>query len=110
SQRELSELANLTEPTAHTALSRMETLGLISRRNVEGNKRRLHAFLTQKGRELQSRLEPLAVEANQLAVQGLSDEEQEILRRGLLKIIENLEKDEADAARRGVKVPATRSS
>ena len=49
SQRELSERAHLTEPTAHTALSRMEELGYIERRNVAGNRRRQHAFLTEKG-------------------------------------------------------------
>lgn len=108
SQRELSERANLTEPTAHTALSRMEELGLINRRNTEGNRRRLHAFLTDKGRALRDVLEPLAVEANDLAVAGLSDDEQQVLRKALSVMIANLERDEADAARRGVKIPPTR--
>ncbi|MBN9888298.1 MarR family transcriptional regulator [Pelagibaca abyssi] len=108
SQRELSERAHLTEPTAHTALLRMEELGYIVRRNIEGNKRRQHAFLTERGWELRDQLEPLAVEANDLAVAGLTEDEQHILRKALATMIRNLEQDEADAARRGMRMPPTK--
>lgn len=110
SQRELSRLANLTEPTAHTALAKMESLGLIERRNVDGNKRRLHAFLTDKGWELKDQIEPLAVEVNDVALVGLGEEERAVLRRGIFTVIQNLERDEAEAASRGLRVPATRGS
>ncbi|UMA67138.1 MarR family winged helix-turn-helix transcriptional regulator (plasmid) [Roseivivax marinus] len=109
SQRELSERAHLTEPTAHTALLRMEELGFITRRNVGTNKRRQHAFLTEKGWQLRDRLEPLAVETNDLAVAGLSESEVDILRHALSVMIRNLERDEKDAAARGLRVPPTRS-
>ncbi|MGR3455495.1 MULTISPECIES: MarR family winged helix-turn-helix transcriptional regulator [Pseudooceanicola] len=109
SQRELSERAHLTEPTAHTALSRMEELGLITRRNTEGNRRRQHAFLTDRGWRLRDILEPLAVEANELAVEGLTPDEQKVLRKALTVMIANLEQDEVKAARRGLRVPPTRS-
>ena len=108
SQRELSERAHLTEPTTHTALARMETLGLVNRRNVGGNRRRQHAFLTQRGHRLRDILEPLAIEANDLAVAGLSAEEQTVLRHALTTIIGNLDRDEAESADRGVRVPSTR--
>ncbi|SLN09708.1 Organic hydroperoxide resistance transcriptional regulator [Roseivivax jejudonensis] len=109
SQRELSERAHLTEPTAHTALQRMEELGFITRRKVGNNKRRQHAFLTEKGWALRDRLEPLAVEVNDLALDGLDESEETVLRRALSVIIRNLERDEKDAAARGLRVPATRS-
>ena len=109
SQRELSEKAHLTEPTAHTALLRMEELGFITRRNVGSNKRRQHAFLTKKGWDLRDRLEPLAVETNALATDGLSDDEVQILRRALGVMIRNLERDEEIGADRGLKIPSTRS-
>lgn len=108
SQRELSGRAHLTEPTAHTALSKMEALGLITRRNVEGNRRRQHAFLTEEGWRLRDVLEPLAVEANAVAVEGLDGEEQAALRRALSRMIRNLERDEAEAAASGRKMPPTR--
>ena len=110
SQRELSERANLTEPTAHTVLLRMVEQGLITRENVAGNKRRQHAFLTPRGNELREKLEPLAVEANDIAVQGLSTDELRILRRSLNVIIANLERDEAEAAARGIRIPPTRTA
>ena len=109
SQRELSEKAHLTEPTAHTALLRMEELGFITRRNVGGNKRRQHAFLTKKGWALRDRLEPLAVETNALAVEGLSEDEVQTLRRALVLMIRNLGEDESRGANQGLKVPSTRS-
>nr|BAH90561.1 MarR family transcriptional regulator [uncultured bacterium] len=108
SQRELSDRANLTEPTTHTALLRMEELGYIVRRNVEGNKRRRHAFLTERGKELQGLLEPLAVEVNEIALEGVGADEQALIRRALVKIIENLEKDEANFALKGVRMPPTK--
>ncbi|CAM4131734.1 MarR family winged helix-turn-helix transcriptional regulator [Palleronia rufa] len=108
SQRELSDRAHLTEPTTHTALSRLEQMGLITRRNVEGNRRRQHAFLTDEGWRLRDVLEPLAIEANDLAVEGLDAEEQAVLRHALTVMIHNLERDEAEAAARGQRVPPTR--
>lgn len=109
SQRELSEKAHLTEPTAHTALIRMEELGFIERRRVGPNKRRQHAFMTEKGRALRERLEPLAIETNNLAVDGLNKNEVALLRRALSTVIRNLERDEERAAAAGQRVPATRS-
>ena len=109
SQRELSDKAHLTEPTAHSALRRMEELGFIVRRNVGSNKRRQHAFLTEKGWDLRDRLEPMAVETNESAIAGLKDDEVTILRRALSKMIRNLEHDEKVGASRGLKIPSTRS-
>lgn len=110
SQRELSDRAHLTEPTAHTALIRMEELGFIVRRNVEGNKRRQHAFLTAKGWALRDVLEPLAFEANDIALAGLTMEDQNTLRKALVTMIQNLEEDEQDAASRGIRVPPTKGN
>lgn len=107
-QRELSERANLTEPTVHTALAKMQQQGLVKRRTEDGNKRKQHVYLTDHGRALRSVLEPLAVEANEAALQGFEAEESEALRQMLILILSNLERDEAEAAARGQKVPPTR--
>lgn len=108
SQRELSIRAGVMEPTTHTTLNRMETLGLITRRHHAGNKRRLHVHLTRAGRTLQASLEPLAEEVNMVAVGGLSDSEVEVVRHVLLTVITNLAEDEAAAAERGLKIQSTR--
>lgn len=108
SQRELSQRAHLTEPTAHSALTKLEKQGIIARKKVDSNKRTLQMFLTAKGWELRDRLEPMARDVNERSLQGLVDEDERILRKGLLAIIRNLEEDEEQAARQGIKMPATR--
>lgn len=107
-QRELSERANLTEPTVHTALSRMEQQGIVIRRTQDGNKRKQHVYLTEKGRSLRAELEPLAIEANEAALRGLDDTQKELLRTTLILILGNLAKDEAAAEARGIRIPPTR--
>ena len=107
-QRELSERANLTEPTVHTALTKMEVQGIVSRRTEEGNRRKQHVYLTDRGRALKTVLEPLAVDANKKALQGLEADQQEALRQILIHILGNLEIDEAEAEARGERVPPTR--
>ncbi|MCC5999945.1 MAG: MarR family transcriptional regulator [Pararhodobacter sp.] len=108
SQRRLSALANLTEPTTHAALARLEQLGYLTRRNLPGNRRRQHAFLTETGQALRSRLEPLAIEVNDVALDGVSDDEMAVLRRVLARVIDNLAADEVRATELGRRVPPTR--
>jgi len=107
-QRQLSDRAKLTEPTVHTALAKLESQGVVTRRTESGNKRKQHVYLTKKGWELQSVLEPLAVEANEAALRGLPAETRVQLRDTLILILENLAADEAAAEARGVRVPPTR--
>lgn len=109
SQRRLSELANLTEPTTHTALARLERLGYLERRNLDGNRRRQHAFLTPAGRALRETLEPMAIEVNDISLRGISEAEREGLRQMLTQIIVNLEEDEIRLGAKGRKMPPTRA-
>lgn len=109
-QRVLSERANLTEPTTHNALVKLEKLGYIQRKNLKGNYRRQHAFLTKKGRDARLILEPLAIEVNEIASEGLSDKDIAKFRKYLITVIENLTKDEARELSEGKRVPPTRGS
>lgn len=94
SQRELSSRAQVTDPTAHTALVRLEKLGYVDRRRAEGDSRRMYVFLTERGRALRDVLEPLAIEVNETATRGLDPHEIEDLRRYLRILIENLAADQ----------------
>ncbi|MBY5941790.1 MarR family transcriptional regulator [Halomonas sp. DP5N14-9] len=89
-QRELSEQAGVMEPTTFTALKAMEAKGLIERRQLNGNRKNIHIYLTQKGRDLKEILVPLAEEVNDIAIQGVDDDDLRATRRTLLKIISNL--------------------
>ena len=109
-QRVLSERANLTEPTTHNALVKLEKLGYVIRKNLKGNNRRQHAFLTKRGRDARKILEPLALEVNEVSTNGLSDKEVTMFRKFLNITIENLAKDEVQERSRGKRVPPTREA
>ena len=94
-QRELSELAGVSEPTTYSALLAMEKAGFITRQKLAGNMRNLSVGLTPKGRALKAVLVPLAEEVNAVAVKGLSANEVAALRRTMVHMIANLEADEA---------------
>ena len=93
-QRELSDLAGVMEPTTFVAVKAMEKMGLIERRQLPGNRKNMHVFLTPQGRSLQEVLVPLAEEVNRISVVGLSERSVADVRRSLLKMIENLAADE----------------
>lgn len=93
-QRELSDLAGVMEPTTFVAVKAMEKMGLIERRQLPGNRKNMHVFLTPQGRSLQEVLVPLAEEVNRISVAGLSERSVADVRRSLLKMIENLAADE----------------
>lgn len=89
-QRELSEEVGLMEPTTFSALKAMEAQGLIERRHLDGNRKKVHIYLTEKGRDLRHVLVPIAEELNEIAARGLTQDELRIMHKGLLAIIANL--------------------
>lgn len=94
-QRELSEEAGVMEPTTFTALKAMEAKQLIERRHLNGNRRKLHIFLTDKGRALKDVLTPLAEDVNRVALSGVSEADRATTRNTLLAMIDNLAIDNA---------------
>jgi DNA-binding MarR family transcriptional regulator len=95
-QKELSELAGVMEPTTFSAVKAMEQMGLIERRQLAGNRKNMHVFLTREGRALEKKLVPLAEEVNHISVRGMTDKTVATLRRALVAMIENLAAEEAE--------------
>jgi len=93
-QKELSDLAGVMEPTTFSAVKAMEQMGLIERRQLAGNRKNMHVFLTPAGWALERRLVPLAEEVNEISVRGLPERTVATLRTALLTIIENLMAEE----------------
>lgn len=89
-QRELSHAAGVMEPTTHSAMISMETLGLVERRRKEGDRRNLHIFLTAKAKRLKPQLVAHAVAVNKEAVRGVATQDASTTRSVLLAIIENM--------------------
>lgn len=93
-QRELSELAGVMEPTTYAALKSMERLGHVVRRRLNGDRKKAYVFLTPKGRALKDRLVPLAEAVNTVAIRSVRAGDVETTRQVLLAIIANLAQDE----------------
>lgn len=93
-QRELSERAGVMEPTTFAAMKAMEASGYVSRRQLPGNKKNVHVFLTDAGRDLKARLVPLAEDTNLISTAGLSAHDLAVTRKVLLTMIANLAQDE----------------
>lgn len=108
-QRELAVKVGLTEPTTHTAITKMLELGYVSRKHRDGNKKKQYVVLTEAGRDLEEKLVPLAQEVNDIAISGLDDKTVQIIRSGLLEMVRNLAVDEAQIMEDGKKLPSTRS-
>jgi DNA phosphorothioation-dependent restriction protein DptG len=115
-QRELSKRIGTMEPTTLSAIQAMLRAGLVRRVRDNTDRRKLHIFLTPKGRGLKAQLLPLARDVVATALLDLSQaDNREILR--LLRAIQgNLtaklgvlsESDEGRTARR--RATAGRSS
>jgi DNA-binding MarR family transcriptional regulator len=107
-QRELSVLAGVMEPTTYSALNAMEKLGYVTRRQLANSKKKVYVFLTPKGRLLKSKLVPAAEQVNEIAVRGIAASDIATTRRTLLAVIENLARDEIDAAGNPRRILSTR--
>lgn len=107
-QRELSELAGVMEPTTFSAIKAMESLGYVERRHLPGNNKNVHVFLTRNGRALKKKLVPLAEEVNAIGTRGLTEAEIKVARKVLLTIIANMADDETSAENAERRVPSTR--
>lgn len=107
-QRELSDLAGVMEPTTFIAVRTMEKLGYVERRQRPDNKKKVYVFLTAKGRRLKRVLVPLAINVNDVAVHGVSPEDVAATRRTLLAVLENLAMDESRRANGPAPAPRAR--
>lgn len=106
-QRELSNLAGVMEPTTFVAVTVMEKLGYVTRKKMNNNKKMVYVFLTPKGRLLKRKLVPLAEEINRIAVEHVKRQDIAMMRRVLLLMIENLARDETQPNRK-LRIPSTR--
>lgn len=89
-QLELVRLTRLKAPTVSVLLRRMEEEGYVIRIPDEADRRAVRVVLTEKGREFDRRHLSNISTNDHLAMQGLTDEEQETLLQLLTRIRDNL--------------------
>ena len=92
-QRELGERVGINGPTMVTALNSMERAGLVKRVHNQTDRRKINVFLTARGRNLKSKLWPMAAEVLALGLSGLNRSQVHSLNSMLAQVRLNLERD-----------------
>jgi DNA-binding MarR family transcriptional regulator len=95
-QKRLSQLNNVTEPTTVTTLNAMTRIGLVRRQRNVGDRRKLNVFLTPRGETLKAELMPYAFRINAIACEGIAAAELETCLSVLKRMSANLTREAAD--------------
>jgi len=93
SQRELSERVGRQGPTTVAALKLLERSGYATIERNETDRRKTHVYLTDRGRALEVEVAPILREIEDLATEGLSEEEIKTFKRLLVRIQSNVDRE-----------------
>ncbi|MEI0538442.1 MarR family transcriptional regulator [Brachyspira pulli] len=92
-QKTIANYLEIEQATVGSILLGMENSGLIIRKQKDGNRRSLYVSLTDKGIEAAENMQVIFKNTEDIATAGLSDEEQEELKRLLTNICDSLKKN-----------------
>lgn len=86
----LAEILEVEPITAGRMIDRMQDAGLVERRADPCDRRAWRLYLTDRGREIIERLQPLATETSDETLKGISEADKAHLLRTLETMLENL--------------------
>lgn len=89
-QKEIANACHIEPATITSVLLGMEHKGLIIRKSINGNRRSLYVYLTDKGKSLAKQVALMFEEIEGKALYGFSSDEKELLTILLTKINKNL--------------------
>jgi len=89
-QKELSQLVAVETATLSRTVDRMERDGLVTRDRSDVDRRQVHVRLTEYGAGLWRDLVPEAEANQERALAGISEDEEELLRTLLRRVITNM--------------------
>lgn len=89
-QKEIARGCHIEPGTLTTILNRMEDAGLVERRMLNGNRRSLYVFLTEKGKEQLKLVTEAFSGMEEEAFRGISETERELFMDLMLRIYENI--------------------
>lgn len=89
--RELGLRLHVVDPRMTTTIDALERKGLVKRVGSTEDRRKVHVFLTPKGRALRREFERYGVEVNSAALSGISAAELRQVRTVLDRVKQNLE-------------------
>ena len=90
-QKEIAEVMKIQASTVTKMIQRMEKSGFITRKNDENDKRVMRVYLTDKGKEIESKLREVMKEIGEKTFVNISFEEKIILKRVFMQMYDNLE-------------------
>ena len=100
-QKEIARACFLEAGSLTSILNRMEEIGLVERRMLNGNRRSFHVFLTENGKKNQELVEEMFAEIEKDALDGISSEEFETFMEVYRKIYGNLLQAERKTEKEG---------
>lgn len=89
-QKDIAHGCHIEPGTLTTLLNRMEDIGLVERRTLNGNRRSLYVFLTEKGKQQVALVTEAFSAMEGEAFRGMSETECEILMRLMHQVYENI--------------------
>ena len=89
-QKDIARGCHIEPGTLTTLLNRMEDIGLVERRTLNGNRRSLYVFLTEKGKEQVELVTEAFSAMEEEAFRGMSETEHETLMRLMHQVYENI--------------------
>ena len=94
SQKDIARGCHIEPGTLTTLLNRMEEAGLVERRMMNGNRRSLYVFLTDKGKEQLELVTAAFTEMEAEAFRGLSETERKTFMDLFLRIYANTSRED----------------
>lgn len=95
---EVARKLGIAAPTVVKMSSHMVASGLITRRRDSVDRRRVHLYLTERGRSLKRPIEEATRQFRRATSVGLTAEERKVMSGALAKIVRNLERSARSAA------------
>lgn len=89
-QKDIAHGCHIEPGTLTTLLNRMEDIDLVERRTLNGNRRSLYVFLTEKGKEQVELVTEAFSAMEEEAFRGMSETEHETLMRLMHQVYENI--------------------
>ena len=89
-QKDIAGGCHIEPGTLTTLLNRMEDAGLVERRTLNGNRRSLYVFLTEKGKQQVALVTEAFSSMEEEAFRGMSETECETLMRLMHRVYENI--------------------
>ena len=94
-QKEIAKACLIEPASVTTILAKMEKDGMLYRQNQNNNRRSLHVWLTEEGKQKALMVVDAFEKCEKLAFNGMKDEEQKLLMNLLERVNSNLKKEDS---------------